>query len=336
MLALTTIGAAQSGSKTTAVVNGEIITEEQVTQAAGADLQKLETHRPQAEATYAQEKLQIMHKALDSIVEDKLFAAEAAKQKITKEELIQNEIESNIEVPSDEEVAAFYETNRDRIPLPREQALPQVRQYLIEQSRRQFREPLIRRLKREYGVKSYLDPLRTEVATAGYPSRGAERAPVTIVEFSDFECPFCGGLFPTLKAVERNYSGKVRIVYRQFPLTNVHPHAQKAAEASLCASEQQRFWEFHDSLFGNQQELTVDALKRRAVELKLNTASFNACLDSGKQAGAVKKDVEEGSKAGVTGTPALFINGRLLSGNQPYAEIRDLIEDELQRSSAGR
>ncbi|PYS06159.1 MAG: hypothetical protein DMG12_05020, partial [Acidobacteria bacterium] len=137
---------AQSGSKTTAVVNGEIITEEQVTQAAGADLHKLETRRPQAEATYAQEKLLIMHKALDSIVEDKLFAAEAAKQKITKEELIQNEIESNIEVPSDEEVAAFYETNKDRIPLAREQALPQVRQYLIEQSRRQFREPLIRRL----------------------------------------------------------------------------------------------------------------------------------------------------------------------------------------------
>jgi protein-disulfide isomerase len=326
----------QSGSKPAAMVNGEVITEEQVAKAAAGDLQKLEARRPQAEATYPRERLQIMHKALDSIVEDKLLAAEAAKQKITKQELIQNEIESNIEIPSAGDVDTFYETNKDRIPLPREQALPQVRQYLIEQSRRQFREPLIRRLKREYGVKSYLDPLRTEVPTAGYPSRGLESAPVTIVEFSDFECPFCGGLFPTLKVVEKNYSGKVRIVYRQFPLTNIHPHAQKAAEASLCANEQQRFWEFHDSLFSNQQELTVDALKRRAVTLKLDTAAFNACLDSGKQAGAVKKDIEEGSRAGVTGTPALFINGRMLSGNQPYAEIRDLIEDELQRSNAGR
>src|SRR6185503_20238629 len=102
------------------------------------------------------------------------------------------------------------------------------------------------------------------LTTAGFPSKGPAAAPVTIVEFSDFECPYCGGLFPTLKAVEKNYAGQVRFVYRQFPLTNVHPHAQKAAEASLCANEQQRFWEFHDSMFGNQQALTVDDLKRRA------------------------------------------------------------------------
>jgi len=328
--------ATQSGSKPAAVVNGEVITEEQVAKAAAGDLQKLEARLPQGEARYEQEKLQIMHKALDSMLEDKLLATEAAKRKITKQELIQIEIESNVEVTSQQKVERFYDTNKDRIPLPRDQALPQVRQYLIEQSRRRFREPFIRSLKREYGVKSYLDPLRTEVATAGYPSRGPEGAPVTIVEFSDFECPFCGGLFPTLKAVERNYAGKVRIVYRHFPLTNIHPHAQKAAEAALCANEQQRFWEFHDSLFGNQQELTVDALKRRATELKLDTTAFNACLDSGKQAGAIKKDVEEGSRAGVTGTPAMFINGRLLSGNQPYAEIRELIEDELQRTNSGR
>ena len=180
-------------------------------------------------------------------------------------------------------------------------------------------------------AKSFLESQRTEIATAGYPTRGPLMAPVTIVEFSDFECPFCGGLFPTLKAVEKNYPGQVRIVYRQFPLRKIHPRAQKAAEASLCANEQGRFWEMHDSLFGNQEDLGVDALKARAVELNLDTAAFNACLDSGKEVAAIDKDIAEGMKAGVTGTPIMFINGRMMLGNQPYAKIRDIIEDELAR-----
>ena len=177
----------------------------------------------------------------------------------------------------------------------------------------------------------FQEPQRTEVATAGYPTRGPATAPVTIVEFSDFECPFCGRLFPTLKAVEKNYPSQVRIVYRQYPLRRIHPLAQKAAEASLCAGEQGRFWEMHDSLFGDQEHLTVDALKARAVALKLDTAAFNACLDSGKEAAAIDKDIEEGAKAGVTGTPAMFVNGRLLVGAQPFAAIQAIIEDELKK-----
>jgi protein-disulfide isomerase len=174
-------------------------------------------------------------------------------------------------------------------------------------------------------------PERTEIDTAGHPARGSATAPVTIVEFSDFECPFCGRLFPTLKAVENIYLDRVRIVYRQFPLRRIHPLAQKAAEASLCANEQGRFWEMHDSLFGDQEHLTVDALKARAVALKLDTAAFNACLDSGKAVAAIDKDIADGMKAGVTGTPTMFINGRMMVGAQPYAQIQAVIEDELQR-----
>ncbi len=173
-------------------------------------------------------------------------------------------------------------------------------------------------------------PQRTEIATAGYPARGPATAPVTIVEFSDFECPFCGRLFPTLKAVEKIYLDRVRIVYRQFPLRRIHPLAQKAAEASLCAGEQGRFWDMHDSLFGDQEHLTVDDLKARAVALKLDTATFNACLDSGKQVAAIDQDIADGAKAGVTGTPTMFINGRMMVGAQPYAQIQAVIEDELQ------
>ena len=176
-------------------------------------------------------------------------------------------------------------------------------------------------------------PARTDIATAGYPTRGPATAPVTIVEFSDFECPFCGRLFPTLKAVENLYLGRVRIVYRQFPLRRIHPLAQKAAEASLCANEQGHFWEMHDSLFGDQEHLTVDALKARASKLKLDTGAFNTCLDSGKQVAAIDKDLGEGAKAGVTGTPTMFINGRMLVGAQPFAAIQAVIDDELQKKN---
>src|SRR5207302_6903897 len=151
--------------------------------------------------------------------------------KKTKEQLLEAEVESNVETPGADDVEAFYQANKERIPIPKEQALPQVKQYLTERSRSRYRDMLITRLKKEFGFKSYLEPLRAQIATAGFPSRGPETAPVTIVEFSDFECPYCGGLFPTLQQVEKNYSQTVRIVYRQFPLANIHPHAMKAAEA---------------------------------------------------------------------------------------------------------
>ena len=174
-------------------------------------------------------------------------------------------------------------------------------------------------------------PPRTEIPTAGSPARGPATAPVTIVEFSDFECPFCGRLFPTLKAIEKTYPLQVRIVFRQFPLRKIHPQAEKAAEASLCASEQGRFWEMHDSLFGDQEHLSVDALKARAAKLNLDTAAFNPCLDSGKEVAAIEKDIADGTKAGVTGTPTMFINGRMMVGSRPYADIQAVVDEELQR-----
>jgi protein-disulfide isomerase/Skp family chaperone for outer membrane proteins len=332
--ALSTVAAAQSGSQRLGVVNGEVITEEQVNKAAAKALENVELKRMQSEANYKREKQEAMEKALNAIMEEKVLAAEAAKRKVSTEVLVRQEIDGNVKTPTAEEIEKFYEQNKAQIPVSREEALPQIGPYLMNQRRDAAFEAFITRLKKDYGVTSYLDPLRTDVATAGFPTLGPANAPVTIVEFSDFECPYCGGLFPTLQEIEKKYAEKIRVVYRQYPLTNLHPHAQKAAEASLCADEQKRFWDFHDSLFGNQQDLTVDALKRRAADMKMDVSAFNACLDSSKHAEAIRKDIVEGSRAGVTGTPAIFINGRLLSGNQPYTNIAEVIEDELQRNKA--
>jgi predicted DsbA family dithiol-disulfide isomerase len=331
LLAAVSLAAVQQNAKVVATVNGENITEQQMMQAAAADLSKLDANRPQPQAAYDRARLELLWKALNSIIEDKLITLEAAKNRMTREELLNAEVESNVGTPSPADVEQFYEANKAQIPIPKAEALPQVRQYMIETSRRRYREMLVTNMRRNFKVTTFLDPLRTDVATAGYPSRGPANAPVTIVEFADFECPFCGAFYPTLKQVEKNYTDKVRLVYRQFPLTNTHPNAQKAAESSLCANEQRRFWDFYDALFSDQSRLDVPSLKQRAQALGLNVAAFNTCLDSGSQAAAIQKDRDDARRMGVNSTPTVFINGRLLGGRS-YAEIQEVIEDELQRA----
>jgi len=163
--------------------------------------------------------------------------------------------------------------------------------------------------------------------------KGDPNAPVTMVEFSDYECPFCGRYFnEVLPQIISAYvdTGKVKIVFRDFPLS-FHPDAQKAAEAAECAGEQDAYWEMHDMLYSNQQALDVDSLKGYASELGLNTADFNDCLDSGAMAAEVAADIAEGKSYGVEGTPASFINGVLIGGAYPFEEFQRVIEEELAK-----
>lgn len=165
------------------------------------------------------------------------------------------------------------------------------------------------------------------------PSKGDVNAPVVMIEFSDFQCPFCKRFYDeTLSQVEEKYikTGKVRLVFRDFPLA-FHENAAKAAEAAECADEQGKFWEIHDTIFENQAAITVPDLKRYAGTLGLNTSQFDSCLDSGKYAEEVKKDFDEGTAAGVSGTPSFFINGKLLVGAQPFSAFEQIIEAELQK-----
>jgi len=327
-----TLAAAQSTSKVIATVNGENITEQQMMQAAAADLSKLDANRPQPQAAYDRAKLEVLWRALNAIIEDKLIAAGAGQSRMSRDAFLNAEVESNVETPSPQEVEEYYEANKAAIPIPRADALPQIRQGMIESSRRGYRNRMLNNLRRTFKVTTTLDPLRTDVATAGYPSRGPANAPVTMVEFGDFQCPYCGAFYPVVKQVEQAYAGRMRLVFRQFPLTNMHPDAQKSAEAALCANDQGRFWEFYDSLFSDQSRLDVPSLKQRAQTLGLNTNNFNTCLDSGKQADTILKDKEDARRLGVSGTPTVFINGRLLTGRS-FAEVQEMIEDELKRAA---
>ena len=311
---------AQTASKPAAIVNGQTISEAQVAKAAAPDIAKLG-------------RSAAMWKALNTMIADRVLAIEAARDQKTKQELIQSEVDSDLPHPSDQVVQSYYEFNKSQFPGPRAQALEKVRNYLFDRTRRNTYDSSIRTLSKQYSVKTFLEPPRQQIPTTGVPAKGPATAPVTLIEFSDFECPYCGNMEPVLKQVEKNYGDKVRFVYRQFPLPWVHPYALKAAEASLCANEQNRFWEYHDALFANQRDLTVESLKKRAADLKLDTAQFNTCLDSGKEAAAISKDVAAGHQAGVDGTPTLFINGRMMYGTQAYADIKAAIDEELQKKA---
>lgn len=176
-------------------------------------------------------------------------------------------------------------------------------------------------------------PSEIEVSVDDDPVNGVENAPVTIIEFSDFECPFCARFVEqTLPQIKENYikAGKVKLVFRDFPLP-FHQNAKKAHEAAECADEQGKYWEYHDLLFKNYQSLIVENLKKYAQEMKLDVAKFNECLDSGRMGAEVEKDLRDGANYGVSGTPTFFINGIELVGAQPYSAFAEIIEQELNK-----
>jgi len=314
-----------------ATVNGVAISGTEVEKAAVDELQSLETKKIQFDLQLQRDRQSAMEDALDRVIRDRLLQLEAGKRKISVEDLMAIAVDGQTPAPSDELIVAFYNANKAMIDGSLADNASKIRDYLRAQQRQTVLDSLIAKLTDEYGVKSYLEPMRTPIPLAGHPMKGPENAAVTIVEFADFECPYCGALFSTLQKIEADYRDKLNVVYYQFPLVSIHPHSQKAAEASLCANEQGKFWQIHDAMFNDQQNLTVADLKKKASQLSLDSEKFNACLDADKYFAEIRKDVAEGSNNGISGTPAIFINGRLLIGNQPYSEVQRIIEDELRR-----
>jgi protein-disulfide isomerase len=193
-----------------------------------------------------------------------------------------------------------------------------------------IRASYIDTLKGKTSVKVMLEPPRQKVSAANSASKGAASAPIEIIEFSDFQCPFCLRADPTVRQVLSTYGDRIRFVYRHYPLPN-HPMARPAAEAAACAGEQGKFWPYHDLLFANPSKLGDADLKQHAATLGLNAAQFNSCVDTHKPKAQIDTDVKEGEEAGVNGTPAFFINGRMISGAQPFEVFKKIIDEELER-----
>jgi protein-disulfide isomerase len=316
--------------QTVATFNGKAITEEELRQAAADDLDKLRIQVQQMNAGVARAEHQILETSLIRLLADKLFEAEALKRGIPKEEFLEKELAGKIKEPSQQDIKTFYDANKQRFKQPLDQATTnEIRRILKTERRNRAMGDLADRLKTDYGVRMLLPPLRAQVTTEGSPSLGPKEAPVAIVVFSDYQSSYCSQLDKTLHQVVTKYGNLVRLVYRQFPLSPMHPYAEKAAEASLCAADQNHFWEFHDLLFETQSKLKEEDLKARAAELKLDPSAFATCLSSGKYAEKVKQDQREGYAHGVSATPAIFINGRFLSGALPLADLSKTIDEEI-------
>ncbi|MDP2483845.1 MAG: thioredoxin domain-containing protein [Candidatus Palauibacterales bacterium] len=293
--------------------------------------QEVEEIAPDQFIQVKQQLYDITNRALDEAIDRRLVDLEAEKEGIEADSLISREILAKLGEPTEAQVDSIYNLYRAQLnDAPRDSVAPQIRDFLTRQQRGVALQAYLAQLRERYDVRNYLEPARVEVEATG-PSLGPDGAPITLVLFSDFECPFCVRFLPTLDQVEDRYGDQVRLVYRQFPLNAIHPHAQLAAEASLCANAQDRFWEMHDAIFDVRGQVDPDGLKTMAADLGLNADAFNACLDSGEFRHQVAADVSAGQKAGVTGTPAIFINGRYLSGAQPFSVVSRLIDDELTR-----
>ncbi|HLV01121.1 MAG TPA: thioredoxin domain-containing protein [Acidobacteriota bacterium] len=312
-----------------AEIGDEQITRSEIELRAAIQLESLRNEELRFAAEQKKKRHEILEKTLDQMISERLLELEATEQGVSRDELIQKEIQARTEQPSDAEADKFYEENKSRIRGSKEDVLPQIKAFLARQQSQKVLDDYLAGLREKYGVESNLEPLRFDIDTNGKPALGPENAPVTIVEFSDFECPYCSQFTNTMKQVKESYGDQVRIVFRHFPLRSIHPNAQKAAEASLCAGDQAKFWEMHDLLFEDQQHLTVAHLKEKAVTLELDLSSFEECLDSGKYTEDVQEDVTAGLLAGVSGTPAIFVNGRPFSGAISFEELSKAVEEEL-------
>jgi protein-disulfide isomerase len=300
-------------------------------QLTAADLERrLPGRLFQARNTYYEAE----RKAVDELVDEYLLDAQAKKEGVSVPALLERHVNSAIaKDPTDEALSVYYEGLDTQEPFAavRDKILDALRQRRLARAKTAYLQTLRGQVK----VAVQLTPPRAGISMAGAPRRGPADAPVTVVEYADYECPYCLQFQPGLEKLEAEFKGKLAFVYKDVPLP-MHAHAQKAAEAAHCAEAQGKYWEYHDLLFASKG-LEISQLKEGARSLKLNGEAFDKCLDSGEQADRVKQQLTEAQSLGIPGTPAFFVNGRGLNANATsYETLRQAVEEELRAVAAAK
>lgn len=269
---------------------------------------------------------------LQRLIRDALFEQEAARRGITVEQLVEQEVTEHIDEPTEEMLRDFYQQHQaDLGAYGFDVVRFRLRQHLMEQAQAERERAVIQSLEKKSQVERRLEPLRFEVDTEGKASVGPANAPVVVVAFSDFECPYCARGAATLDELRETYGDRLRIVFRHFPLS-FHVNGIPAAMAAECAREQGAFWPYHDRLFEAQDKLGADDLQAHAKALGLKTKPFAACMASEKHRQMVEGDVQAGAALGLSGAPAYFVNGRPVLGALPAEAFADIIEEELTQN----
>ena len=284
---------------------------------------------------YLTEKYQLERQSLDQAINEKLLEAEYKKQGLTSiEELLKKEIESKVAQPSDKEIEEFYEQVKSRLRgMSLEEAKPMIIQQLSGSQQQELFQVYIADLQKAYGVKVSLpfpEIPRADVSADDDPFMGPADAPITIIQFAEYQCPYCGKAGESVKQVMEEYEGKVKMVFRDFPLS-FHDRAVPAAVAANCAGEQGKYFEMHDQMMANQRSLTEEDLTKYATNISLDLDKWKTCRKDPKHEAEVKKDMADGAAVGVSGTPAFFINGIMLSGALPFSQFKEIIDRELDK-----
>ena len=269
---------------------------------------------------------------LKSLIIEKLMAQDPAKKGLSNEEYMDKHIAKNVKV-SETDINNFVKEKN----IPKEQVNAQIKErirgYLLAEKKKDAVETWLGKKTKGTGIDVYLEKPRRpsfDVEIGKAPVTGAENAPVTIVEFSDFQCPYCSKAAETVIQVKKEYGNKVRVVFKQYPLP-FHSQAKMAANAALCAWEQKpaNFWTMHDKLFADQSKLGKEGLQATAKSVGVDMDKFNTCLDGGKYMSMIEKDIQQGKDLGVKSTPTFFVNGKLIQGAQPFEAFKELIDEEL-------
>ena len=314
--ALTISGAAVAQQNSSlAVVNGDTLTTNDLEQQEGNRLLQARYQYYQAE-----------RKALDDLIDQRLLDQEAKRQRLTVDQLKKQEIEAKIKEPTEDQLEIYYEGMDSKDSFDKVKG--KIREHIIELRTAKLTSTFMESLRLKSTIMVQLAPPMASVdSTHSAGVEGSANAPAQLIEFADFQCPYCQKVNPDLNRLLSEYKGKISIVYKDFPLP-MHANAEKAAEAARCAGEQGKYWEYHNALF-NDKKLQGDDLKLEAATLKLDTAKFDDCLDSGKEAAGVNQDRTEGMNLGLSGTPSFFLNGHFFSGAVNYDQLRFMVEQQL-------
>jgi len=314
--------AAASNDTVVATVGSYNITEQEVDGKLTAQLASLQIQLYDLKRTAVEE------------IADALLVEQAAKKAhLSPAAYLKQQIDDKVTQPSDADLHKLYDQFKGRSNDTFDQAKLVLIPFMMDRQRQQLHDELMQKLRAAHGYKLLLKPPRFDVKADGRPSLGPSKAPVTIVEFADYQDPYSGRSESTLKQIRANYGDKVRVVFADFPSPKL-PNAMDAARAARCAGEQGKFWEFHDTLFADQTKLAVTDLKATAAKLKLDTVKFGDCLDKHKYDSDIEKDIAEGKSLGVEGTPVSYVNGRPVLGSQPAAKFDRIIADELPTGAA--
>ncbi len=280
-----------------------------------------------------QQEYDVTRTHLEQMIFDRLVDQAAEREGLTREQYLAEQVAGKVPEPDEQRVSGVMSQYRSRLDPDPDKARQQVVAALKQQSEQMVQAALKERLFREADVKILLEPIRFEPQIEAFnPTRGGgPDAAVTLIEYTDFQCPFCNRVQPTLDEIVRRYGDSVRHVFKQLPLP-MHAQAQLAAEASLCAAEQGRFWELHDWLFKNASRISRETLAGQGQALGLDQEAFTACLDDRTRADLVQRDALEAQRFGITGTPGFLVNGRVLRGAVPMDDFVKLIDEELSRA----